>query len=69
MLMLFSDNVAREVLREFLPYDLKKNGESHLERTIMLISKLDVWMATVVSYLVKKKKTAGYFKTEYATGA
>lgn len=51
-LALFSNKVVRQLLRYFMGYDLKQKDRIFVEGTIMLVARLDAWIATRLRFLV-----------------
>lgn len=59
-LLLFRDDVEKQLLQDFLGYVMKKKVESYVKGAKMQISMLYAWMATVIRYLVKNNIHGGY---------
>lgn len=65
-LALFRNETAKQVFKEFLGYDPKREDGSYVHGTIMSIARLDAWVATVVLCLVEREKRGGQRQKEYA---
>lgn len=66
MLELFRYEIAKQVLKEFLGCDPKREDGSFVGGKIMSIAGLDAWVATVAKRLVEREKREGQRQKEYA---
>lgn len=55
-LTIFRNDVARQVLRQFMGYQRKNQGRSYVNGRIMSIASLAAWVETVERCLVERKK-------------
>lgn len=55
-LTLFPNEVVEQFLQDFLGYKARRKDGSYVKGTIMSISRVDAWAATMVNCLAEKKK-------------
>lgn len=59
-LTLFQNSVEEQVLQDSLNYHPKRTNVSYVEKAVMSTVTLDVWVATLIRFLVAEEERGGY---------